>query len=411
VTERPGRTELGRALAASGALAPGWHAAFGAVDRARFLPGVMWPHDRDTGVARPVVRGEDPAAWFGAADADVPIVTQWDDGEHVGREPGRVFTSSSSMPSVVFGMLGDLDLAPGHRVLEIGTGTGWNAALLAHRAGAGRVVSVEVDPAVAASARAALGAEGADVHVVCADGVAGWAAGAPYDRVVATCGFRAVPFAWVEQAAPGGVILVPWGTYFGYEEAVARLTVHPDGRGASGRFTRPVAFMRARAQRAPHPEHRAYVAEGAGAERSRTALTEDDLLESPCHAAEFAVGLRVPECVQLPDRRQPDGSRAVWYYARGGDRSWAVAVFHPDRAEGRVFQSGARRLWDEVAAAYAWWDANGRPGQGRFGLTVVPEGHRAWLDDPANSWAVAVTSPSPGPPAGRAVRRVRRRVR
>jgi protein-L-isoaspartate(D-aspartate) O-methyltransferase len=326
------------------------------VDRARFLPDLMWPHD----------------------------------GAHVGREPGAVFTSSSSMPSVVCGMLADLDLAPGHRVLEIGTGTGWNAALLAHRAGpGGAVVSVEVDPAVAAAARASLRAEGAGVTVVRGDGLEGWAAGAPYDRIIATCGFRAVPWAWVGQTAPGGLVLVPWGTYFGYEEAVARLTVAPDGRTASGRFTRPVAFMRARAQRAPHPEHRAYVADGAdaAADRTRTTLTEADLLASPRHAAEFAIGLRVPGCVQLPDRRRPDGSRAVWYYARGADRSWAAAVFHPDRPEARVFQSGARRLWDEVAAAYEWWVAQGRPGHERFGLTVAPEGHRVWLDDPANSWA------------------------
>jgi protein-L-isoaspartate O-methyltransferase len=389
--ERPGRAALGRSLAASGALVAAWRGAFDAVDRARFLPDLMWPHDRATGSARPVVRAEDPVAWYAAADADVPIVTQWDDGTHVGREPGEVFTSSSSMPSVVFGMLADLDVEPGHRVLEIGTGTGWNAALLAHRAGpGGAVVSVEVDPAVAAAARAALRAEGAGVTVVRGDGLKGWAAGAPYDRIVATCGVRAVPHAWVEQTAPGGLVLAPWGTYFGYEEAVARLTVAPDGRTASGHFTRPVTFMRARAQRAPHPEHHAYVAAGADAtaDRTRTTLTEADLLESPRHAAEFAIGLRVPECVQLPDRRQADGSRAVWYYARGGDRSWAVTVFHPDRAEARVFQFGARRLWDEVGAAYEWWAARGRPGHERFGLTVSPEGERVWLDEPGDAWAV-----------------------
>ncbi|WP_141726977.1 methyltransferase domain-containing protein, partial [Streptomyces niveus] len=74
-----------------------------------------------------------------------------------GTEPGVVATSSASMPSVVAAMLRDLDVSDGMRVLEIGTGTGWNAALLAHRLGSGNVVSVEIDAEVVARARAALG--------------------------------------------------------------------------------------------------------------------------------------------------------------------------------------------------------------------------------------------------------------
>src|SRR5690349_23163868 len=99
----------------------------------------MWPHDRDTGKATAVSRSDLPDAWYAYADSNVPIVTQWDDGKHEGPEPGRSFTSSSSMPSLVFSMLADLDVHPGHRVLEIGAGTGWNAALLAHRVGAQNV--------------------------------------------------------------------------------------------------------------------------------------------------------------------------------------------------------------------------------------------------------------------------------
>lgn len=56
--------------------------------------------------------------------------------------------------------------------------------------------------------------------------------------------------------------------------------------------------------------------------------------------------------------------------------------------EARVWQAGGRRLWDEVEAAYRWWIDHGRPEHTRFGLTVNDAGHRAWLDDPADSWAV-----------------------
>ncbi|PWI41062.1 hypothetical protein [Streptomyces sp. ICBB 8177] len=113
---RPTRQELGRALRASGALGQAWVPAFEAVDRAAFLPDVMWPYDMATGASATVDRRTDPDAWFACADRDVPITTQWDDGAHEGPAPGRVATSSSSMPSVVFRMLDDLAL-----VLAVGT--------------------------------------------------------------------------------------------------------------------------------------------------------------------------------------------------------------------------------------------------------------------------------------------------
>jgi protein-L-isoaspartate O-methyltransferase len=221
-------------------MSPDWAPAFEAVPRVGFLPEVMWPHDSETGEAVSVKRAENPASWHTYANSNVPIVTQWDDGAHEGDEPGEVFTSSSSMPSVVFSMLADLDVRPGQRVLEIGTGTGWNAALLAHRVGAGNVVTIEVDAAVAESARAALRHHGfGAVEVVTGDGLLGYPERAPYDRVIVTCGLRAGLFTWVEQTVPGGVVLVPWGTYYSFTEATARLVVAEDGRSASGGSARP----------------------------------------------------------------------------------------------------------------------------------------------------------------------------
>ena len=197
--------ELGRYLVEKGSLIADWAPAFAAVPRTDFLPEVMWPHDRETGKATAVSRSDDPDAWYAYAGSNVPIVTQWDDGQHEGSEPGRAFTSSSSMPSLVFSMLADLDVHSGHRVLEIGAGTGWNAALLAHRVGAENVVSVEVDPDVARSAREALcGAGYGAVEVVTGDGLRGYPPRAPYDRVTATCGLRAGLFPWSRRPSRAG---------------------------------------------------------------------------------------------------------------------------------------------------------------------------------------------------------------
>ncbi|WP_329132277.1 methyltransferase domain-containing protein [Streptomyces sp. NBC_01476] len=383
--ERPGRTELGRSLLDNGFMTSDWAPAFEAVPRAAFLPGLMWPHDPTTGRAVTVNRTDDPAAWWGYADSNVPIVTQWDDGRHTGTEPGGVFTSSSSMPSVVFSMLADLDVHPGQSVLEIGTGTGWNAALLAHRVGAGNVVSVELDPAVSEGARQALRHFGyRDVRVITGDGLLGYPPAAPYDRVIATCGLRSGMFNWVRQTAPGGIVVVPWGTYFGYTEATARLVVAADGTSASGHFTRPVNFMRMRSQRLARPEHSSYVpAQGMGdAVRSTTTVTEAEFLTGSYDVEAFAVGLRVPDCTHTPDRKR-DGKRPVWFYSLT-DMSWAVVIFRDSGKEATVHQSGNRRLWDEVEAAFRWWLGQGRPDFDRFGLTVTADRQVPWLDDPSN---------------------------
>lgn len=118
--------------------------------------------------------------------------------------------SSSSQPGIMAEMLDDLRLEPGQRVLEIGAGTGYNAALLAAIVGeAGRVVSVDIDPETARSARRALREAGARARVVTGDGRRGYAAGAPYDRIVVTASAGEIPVEWRDQLAPGGLLEVP----------------------------------------------------------------------------------------------------------------------------------------------------------------------------------------------------------
>jgi protein-L-isoaspartate O-methyltransferase len=379
-----GWSALGRSLLDSKALSSDWVPTFAAVPRSAFLPDAMWPHDMATGRSVAVSRLDDPADWQRYADANVPVVTQWDDGKHYGLAPGELSTSSASMPSVVFSMLRDLNVRAGCRVLEIGTGTGWNAALLAHRLGLSNVVSIEVDPAVADSARESLQRFRLPVEVITGDGFRGHPDGAPYDRIIATCGLRSLPFAWVEQLHPGGLVLAPWGTNSGHLDATVRLEVSENGHSASGAFLGPVEFMKLRAQRMVWPQHEKYVpAEGTGdAVKSSTTIGEDDFGTGKFAASHFAVGLQVQDCVRsVADKR--DGTRPVWFYGLT-DRSWAVVIFRDAEAKATVYQSGQRRLWDETEAAWRWWDGEGRPGFERFGLTVTAEGQTAWLDSPEN---------------------------
>lgn len=385
--ERLSRKELGRVLLETHSMTSDWVPTFAAVDRAAFLPELMWPFDMEQGASVPVDRTVDPDAWFAAADSNVPIVTQWDDGEHVGTEPGEVSTSSSSMPSVVYALLQTLDVEKGMRVLDVGTGTGETAGILSHRCGRGRVTTIEVDRSVSLRARERLCAAGLYPEVVMGDGFKGYTDTAPYDRILATVGLREIPGAWIEQTHPGGLIVAPWGTHFSNADAVARLVVNKGV--ASGSFTRPVEFMKLRSQRLSRPEHHEYVPAGAmeSADTSTTTITESEFVTGKYTALPFALGLRVRDCSQsVADKR--DGARPVWFYGLG-DRSWAAVMFRDDEKEARVWQSGPRRLWDEVEVAYRWWVEQGKPDHTRFGLTVTPEGETVWLDSPLNSWELS----------------------
>ncbi|HMQ30637.1 MAG TPA: methyltransferase domain-containing protein [Chloroflexaceae bacterium] len=127
------------------------------------------------------------------------------------KRAGDEWLSSSSQPAMMAIMLNQLGLMPGHRVLEVGAGTGYNAALIASIVGReGRVVSLDIDADLVAAARANLAAAGCQgVEVRQADGALGAPDAAPFDRIIVTAGAWDLLPAWREQLAPGGRIVVP----------------------------------------------------------------------------------------------------------------------------------------------------------------------------------------------------------
>ncbi|MER7703600.1 methyltransferase domain-containing protein [Kitasatospora sp. NPDC097605] len=338
-----------------------WQEALEAVPRHRFLPERIWLENGQGGY-EPCDLQDNHLRWFDAAHADVPLVTQLNDG----RASADAWPSSSaSAPSVVVRMLCDLDVRPGMRVLEVGTGTGWNAALLAHRVGAGNVVSVEIDADVARQAGEAL----SGVEVICGDGADGWSRRAPYDRVVSTCSVRRVPWAWIEQTRPGGIVLTPWDNPM-ICWGLLRLTV---GRNqAEGRFSPHSAFMLMRTQRQDLRIFRDVVRDEHVPAESRASLSPR-LVTGDAWEARFALGLRLGD---VWTAWEEDAAR-LWV-ATTDARCWAAVD-----DDGAVWQYGPRRLWDEVEEAHRWWEERDRPGPERFGLTVGAQGQRAWLDVPA----------------------------
>lgn len=125
--------------------------------------------------------------------------------------PDGVPLSSSSQPAMMAIMLDQLDLRPGHRVLEIGTGSGYNAAIMARLTGPdGAVTTVDIDAELVSRARASLAEAGfGDVDVICADGGFGAPEYAPFDRVIVTAGAWDIAPAWLAQLAPEGRLVLP----------------------------------------------------------------------------------------------------------------------------------------------------------------------------------------------------------
>jgi protein-L-isoaspartate O-methyltransferase len=328
-----------------------------ALPRDTYAPNRLY--DWDGHAYQSVDRDAEPERWARLlyADPDAAAITQVTDG---------LPTSSLSCQAVVVDMLDSLLLEPGHRVLELGTGSGWNSALLARRAGPGMVTSIEVDPVLADTARPRL----PDVDVQVGDGAKGSPAGAPYGRVISTYAVDRIPWAWVEQARPGGRIVTPWG-HLGH----VALTVAADGRSASGWVQGLAQFMAARAD-LTHGRGYSEVrgdrdpASEQAVGRDLAALRDNQHLRFALRVA--ASDLRIATAVDS------DGVNA-WIH--DGASSWA-ALSAVGGGRTLVHQGGSRRLADELEAAWEQWLELGSPELYDYGLTVTRDEQYAWAIDP-----------------------------
>ncbi|TQN30414.1 protein-L-isoaspartate(D-aspartate) O-methyltransferase [Haloactinospora alba] len=348
-----------------------WKQALRDVPREWFVPERAWT--TRTGLLE---RESDPDAWNQAVYTDAPIVTQIDDGstELTNESPWMTtnHSSSCSAPRFVVHFL-DL-LAPyfGDRVLEVGTGTGWTAGLLSARLGGDNITSIEVDERVADHARTNLERAGLSPHLVVGDGQKGHPEGAPFDRVHVTCGVREIPYAWVEQTRPGGVIVLPW--MHGALDVGHKAKLIVTGNRAVGRFHGECAYMMLRSQREPTQP-----IEGE--------VRESEPTVDPRRIAVAGSGLSVWIAGAMPGvsvsdgNHRPDGAFRMVAWDRHGE-SHARVDYWPEEHSGRVRQRGPRDLWQELEQAYLAWIDRGGPGIERFGLTIDASGQRVWLDRP-----------------------------
>ncbi|MEU0002796.1 methyltransferase domain-containing protein [Streptomyces sp. NPDC006314] len=307
------RAALVREIDADGAWAgePVWREAFATVPRHLFVPyyyvAGRGGYERRWGESP---EREARERWARGAYADVPLATRLRDGE---------LLSSSSQPSLMARMLVALRVEEGDRVLEVGAGTGYNAALLAHRLGDDDLVTtIDLEPEITESARQHLAAAGYHPVVVTGDGARGVPERAPFDRIIATCALPTVPRAWLAQCRPGARVLTPLAT------GLLALTVR-DAEHAEGRFLPSAAyFVPLRGEGRTEPEE---VSLAGLPGRAR----EQDLFRFLCALARGTL--------------EPQGAYALW--EREGE---------PDRGRYGVTVAG-EHVWawlDDPEGPYLW---------------------------------------------------------
>jgi protein-L-isoaspartate O-methyltransferase len=350
-----------------------WRRAVERVPRHVLVPSF---HERHGGSFQVVdgTRPEQHEHWLDAVyDARESLVTEYD--------PDTGYpTSSATMPSIVLSLLESLDVRPGQRILDVGTGSGYLAALACERVGSGGVTSIDLGDQVVELARRRLREAGYTPCLVCGDGVAGHPPNAPYDRVVSTVSVSRVPRAWIEQTRPGGLIVAT------LPETTVRLRRHEDG-SASGRFIAGYAFMWMRGHAPDHERDEELVA---------LVHSDGDTRDAPPHLRTMLSGQEIPafwglaRLIHMPFDTVVSAGPGQTGIIDASDRSWVLI----DVNRGCITQGGPRRLWDALETLYERLDQAGRPSRESFGLTVQPDGgHVLWLDtsDPEHVWAVLAT--------------------
>lgn len=349
---------------------PAWLTAAGAVPRHAFVPGfylpTVVPDAPGLTVWEPVTPELDYGRWLATTYSDTTLITQLSGEETDWKSPtprrGGVPTSGSTLPSLIVSMWSDADVREGHTVLEIGTGTGYSAALACELLGSSHVTTIEIDSPRLERAAEALRACGYAPTIARADGLYGYWPEAWFDRVVAACSFRLVPPVLIRQVRPGGKLLMPLS---GWLRGGARvlLTVAEDGTAEGPLLPGGNSPMPPRTQSAPAFGNSADWSAGL-ADAPRPARHAHRRLTDP---SDEGVHLRfLAQCV-VPEAQMAivDGKPHLIDVVSG-----STASLTPEGDIWKVREGGPLSLWTRIEQLIESFDAAGRPGPETFTLRV-----------------------------------------
>jgi protein-L-isoaspartate(D-aspartate) O-methyltransferase len=376
------RAQLINQLASDGSLLPGpmqdnVRAALLRVPRHLFVPGV----------------------YLEAVYRDTILVTK--------RDKYGAALVACPQPSTLAHLLSELDVQPGQNVLEIGTGTGYTAALLADIVGPeGRVTSLEIDAEVADAARSHLDRAGyGHVSVIHTDGANGWPDAAPFDCILVSLNLWDIPTAWPAQLAPEGKLAVALGIN-GIQLGTVLSQTAP--RVLTSGTVFPMGFLNIQGQAAGPDKHvhlpgssmEMRIPEGTSLNEAslHTLLSDDqEIIQLPLELDRRNLGMfsyyllfHQPASYNLVTYSIPEGQLAYGMHGIGwGVVSPASACLVPYGDQRVVYAFGGSDAYYELAKRAREWQQAGQPGLERTHLAVTPVGQP--FDPPAASASRAYT--------------------
>lgn len=333
---------------------------------------------------------------------DVPLELVYSDQSIVTKTQGGLTLSSSSQPTIMAIMLEQLALQPGENVLEIGAGTGYNAALISQLVGArGRVTTIDVDADIVASARENLARAGFEtVQVILADGGFGFPQHAPYDAMIATVGVWDLCPYWYEQLREGGRLVAPLQLgvrqfSIAFErrdnQLTSRSSVACGFLALRGVFTAPNAFTVIDSIVVQHENIPAFNAEALNALLNTTARSEtiDELKVSGSTGLLDYISLRGGRLVSLFDRERKRLASGLMY-ALFDDAGLALLTMDAEwnELDATVQVFGNETALTQLRQFIADWATSGRPNLAAANITAVPLNS---VQDVSNAFVVRKT--------------------
>lgn len=326
------------------------------------------------------IPGGDPEAVY--TDTSVPVTLD---------ETGEV-VCSATMPSMIGYLLNQLQLEDAHNVLEIGTGTGYVAALIRHMVGMdGKVTSLEIERNIAEFAMDNLvRANISGVNVVDVDGAEGYAPRAAYDRIVASVGVWDIPLPWIRQLKPKGVVVAP--VWLDGLQVTAPFTMQPDGT-LYAESVMPSAFVYIRGAAAAPPTRKRIGSTAltlisdeiheVDAAALHTLLSWDDepsRLSAPLNTRDYWYGF-------LPYLMLCEPERALFalYHVLDNQKAYGIdgegfalltpasACFVPYYGVGFTHNFAGADAYLTIEARLKDWETAGRPGIDRLRLRFIPK--------------------------------------
>jgi protein-L-isoaspartate O-methyltransferase len=348
-----------------------WRPLVATVPRQVFVPR-WWAGTSDGWALRdgPAMAGHN---WAEGVYRDKSLVTRVgtqhaDHAAPADRPPGQP-TSSSTMPGLVVTMYRHAMIGDGMDVLDVGTGSGYGAALLTARLGNDYVTSLDVDEYLVKAATARLASIGLEPFVEVCDAT-GPLPGGPerYDRIVSMMSVSPVPASWLAALRPGGRLV----TTLAGTGLLVTANQTPDG-GAVGRTEWDRAGFMAARTGPDYPPALLSTIPGAvdGDGDGETSQGRYPVVNIGWAWDLYSMlGVTVPG-IQHHHERAKDGTRTAWLLHQDG--SWARASATGDELP-VVRQGGPRRLWDTAdEIRHAWLTDGGLPAYGAA-ATIGPDG-------------------------------------